>query len=399
MTRPPLSHLVLALAGKDWQLFWADRRAAVLCFVVPVVLASAFGLIFGRSTEDRAATRLPVAVVVEDDGPFTRRVADAVLASDRLEAVELTRAEAETRVADRRPGVAVVLPRGFERVKDWTPGGGGDRPPVEILHHPTTVAERQWAEGVLTETVMRGLAREKLGGLAGAGGDAFAPPFRTEAAPVTGPGRAHFNAYTHSFCGMTLQYLLFWGMESGLLFLRERQRGTWVRMRAAPVPLGAVLLGKMLATAGIALLMVLVTFGFGRVAFGVTVTGSWPGFVLLALAASGLAAATGLLVAAVGGTEARARSVSILVILGVSMVGGLWLPAFLLPGWVRDLALSLPTTWAMRGLDGVTWQGWGFAAALPSVAAVAGFAAVFLAVAVARLVAADRRGRRGGCPG
>ena len=34
------------LAAKDWRLFWADRRAAVLCFVVPVVLASAFGLIF-----------------------------------------------------------------------------------------------------------------------------------------------------------------------------------------------------------------------------------------------------------------------------------------------------------------------------------------------------------------
>jgi ABC-2 type transport system permease protein len=194
---------------------------------------------------------------------------------------------------------------------------------------------------------------------------------------------------------MTLQYLLFWGMESGLLLLRERQRSSWIRLRTAPVPLGAILLGKALATAAIALLVVLATFGFGSLAFGVRIHGSWLGFVLLALCSSGLAAATGLLVAAIGGTESRARSVSILVILGVSMLGGLWLPAFLLPGWLRDIALSLPTTWAMRGLNAATWQGQGFFGVLANAGVVAAFAAAFLTIAVARLAAAESQRRRG----
>jgi ABC-2 type transport system permease protein len=383
--------LVLTLALKDWRLFWADRRAALLCFAVPVALASAFGLIFARPAERPAAPRLPVLLVVEDDGPLTRRLADDLLASERFDATEVaTRGEAERRLAERRPGIAIVLPAGVESLSQWEPGSA-DRPAVVILHHPSSVGERQWAEGALTEVVMRRLTREKFGRfLQGEAEAAVAPPFRVEDTVVTGP---QFNTYSHSFSGMTLQYLLFWGMESGLLLLRERQRGVWTRLRSAPVPLGAVVLGKSFSTAAIALLMVLVTFGFGRVAFGVTVTGSFLGFVLLALAASGLAAAVGLLVAAVGGTEARARGVSILVILGVSMVGGLWLPAFLLPGWVRDVALSLPTTWAMRGLDGVTWQGKGLWASLPSVLAVAGFAAAFLAVAVVRLAANERRAR------
>src|SRR5256885_16494760 len=104
-------------------------------------------------------------------------------------------------------------------------------------------------------------------------------------AAVSAKSDAKFNSYSHAFCGMTLQYLLFWGMESGLLFLRERQRGVWVRMRAAPVPLGCVLAAKALATAAIAMLQVLVTFAFGYFAFGVTVGGSFTGFVLLPLAA------------------------------------------------------------------------------------------------------------------
>ena len=88
-------------------------------------------------------------------------------------------------------------------------------------------------------------------------------------------------------------------------------------------------------------------------------------------------------------------SVCILVILGVSMLGGLWLPSFVLPSWARDLALSLPTTWAMKGLDAVTWQGRGLLSTLPNVAIVAGFAAVFLAIAVARFMSSEARRRRG----
>ena len=83
------------------------------------------------------------------------------------------------------------------------------------------------------------------------------------------------------------------------------------------------------------------------------------------------------------------------MILGVSMLGGLWVPAFVLPGWVRDVALALPTSWAMRGLGGVTWQGHGLFAVLPSVGMVMAFAVAFLVLAAWRLRASERALRRG----
>ena len=51
---------------------------------------------------------------------------------------------------------------------------------------------------------------------------------------------------------MTLQYLLFWGMDSGLLLLRERRLGIWRRLRAAPVSRLTLLAGRALATALVA---------------------------------------------------------------------------------------------------------------------------------------------------
>jgi ABC-2 type transport system permease protein len=116
----------------------------------------------------------------------------------------------------------------------------------------------------------------------------------------------------------------------------------------------------------------------------------------MAMAMSLLSAGVGLLVASVGRTEASARSISIVVILAMSMLGGLWMPAFLLPKWVRDWSTALPTSWAIRGLDGVTWQGAGLTAIWPCVAAVNLFAIVFLLAAALRLRQADARRRRGG---
>ncbi len=385
--------LILTLAIKDGRIFLADRRAAALSFLVPVVLASAFGLVFHKTPGESAAPRLPMVVVVESDGPFTRKVVADLLASPRVEAEIVTRAEAETRVADRRPGVAVIFPADFETLATWNPGSTAARPQIQVLTNPIAEAEGQWAEGVVSEVVMRRVATDRL--KPWTGGEGAVPPFSVETSTVRSADHRGFNSYSHSFSGMTLQYLLFWGMESGLGLLRDRRRSVWVRLQAAPVPVWAVLMGKALSTAVIAVLQVFVTFAFGAIVFGVSIGGSWLGFILLAIAAGMLAAATGLLVAAIGGTEARARSVAILVILAVSMIGGLWLPAFVLPGWARDTALALPTTWLMRGLDAVTWQGRDLQSVLPNVGVVAAFTAVILAGATARLVTSEARRRRG----
>ncbi|VTS07222.1 ABC transporter permease [Tuwongella immobilis] len=384
-----------SLVWKDWLLFFADRRAAILCFAVPVILASAFGLIFDRSAARSAATRLPVAIVADERHPANDAILAALLESPRLDASTQSYADAMDAVERRQVSVAIILPRGTDSVSDPR------KPEFELVHHPQAGLESQWAEGVLTEVLMRRAAKEWLGPLAGTldgkldRGMPFAITRRT---PKPQIGRA-FDAYGHSFAGMTLQYLLFWGMESGLMFLRERQSGLWRRLRTMPISLGMLLLGRTIATAGIALLQVLITFAVGWLLFGVQVTGSWTAFAALALCISVLSAATGLLVASLGGTESRARSVSILVILSVSMLGGLWLPSFLLPDWVRQLALSLPTTWAMNAFELLLRNGQGWWAVLPALGMILAFTIAFAAVAVARFHQIEQRQRRGWVPG
>jgi ABC-2 type transport system permease protein len=377
---------LIDVARNDWKLFLADRRAAALCFIVPIILASAFGLIFDRPGEQMGDRPLPLLLVNEETTGKAKPLIDDLLNGGRIRGEIVDRATAEREIAKRSYGVAIIFPSNFNLKSP--------KPNVEMLHHPLSAAESQWAEGLLMEVTLKRMAASYLRPLGLKTGE-MTRPVQVNRVAVSTNGSHQFNSYSHSFCGMTLQYLLFWGLESGLLFLRERQRGLWNRVRVAPVSLTIVLLGRALATGSIAVLQIGCTFAFGYFVFGVTIQGSWLAFMGLVLAVSMLAAGTGLCVAAVGGTEARARSFFIVVILGLSMLGGLWLPAFLLPAWVQQISQALPTTWAMRGFDAVTWQGHDFRTVFPSLLAVSLFALAFMLVAMVRFYWAERQRRLG----
>jgi ABC-2 type transport system permease protein len=380
--------LIWELARKDLMLFVADRRGVVLCFAVPIILASVFGAVFHRADASENI-RPRVLVVVEGESPRLAHISEALCASPQLDARRSDAGAARRWLAEESAGIVVVLPADLGRASMADLTGSKAKARVGFWQHPNSQIEGRWVEGILTEIVMRELAREFLAPLAGLTGgqrlDRLERPFEIDRQTEAAGGALAVHAFSHSFCGMTLQYLLFLGLDSGLLFLRERRQGIWLRMRCAPIDFSVLLAGKAFATAIVALAQIVVTFGVGAIFFGVRVNGSWPGFVLMAMSAALLSAATGLVVASLGGNETRARSVSILVILTLSLLGGLWLPAFLLPGWVRTFALALPTTWAARGLEGVVWQGMTFAAAWPCALALVGFSAAFLLFAYWRL--------------
>src|SRR5262249_36200311 len=140
----------------------------------------------------------------------------------------------------------------------------GPAPRIELLHNPRSHVESRWVEGVLSEVMLRESARAALAPLEKIRpGLKLERPFTVERTAEPAGGALSVNAYSHAFCGMTLQYLLFWGMDSGLLLLRERRQGIWRRLRAAPVSRLSLLAGKALATLIIALTLIAVTFGVG----------------------------------------------------------------------------------------------------------------------------------------
>ncbi len=380
-------NLLWVLASKDIQLFLVDKKAAALCFLVPIILASGFGYVFSKPLQNEDL-KLPLLVVREDNSPLAIKLADALLKSTKLEAAPASREEALRKIERRSARIALIIPKDFASqiaLKKKVPA-------IEILHHPSSSLESKWAEGIFTEIAFREAAPELLGfWLPGASSLKLERPFEVKKEPFPTGMDISRQAYSHSFSGMTMQYLLFWGMDCGLLLLRERRQGIWKRLKAAPIPIPTLLGGKIIATALIALTQILFTFSFGSLVFGVTINGSILGFLIMAIATALLSAATGLLVAAVGGTENRARSMAILSILSLSILGGLWLPSFMLPLYVQNFSLLLPTTWMIKGFEGVIWQGMGLIDASYCALVTLFFSAIFIGFSILKFQSTNQQ--------
>lgn len=209
-------------------------------------------------------------------------------------------------------------------------------------------------------------------------------PYETRAEAITSGSGIQYNGYAHSFGGMGIQFILFMGLDVGIRLLLLRKSGLWQRMRAAPLSRSVLLGSRATSAAMIAAFIMLVLFAFARLVFGVRIQGSLLGFLGICAAFSLMTAAFGLMVAALGKTIEATRGISIMATLIMVMLGGAWVPAFVFPQWLQRVTLVVPTRWAMDGLDAMTWRGLDLSAALPPIAVLLLFTAVFGTVAVTR---------------
>ena len=191
---------------------------------------------------------------------------------------------------------------------------------------------------------------------------------RSEA--VTSGTGVQYNGYAHSFGGMGIQFILFVGIEVGVVLLLQRQSGVWKRLRAAPLSRGVLLGSRATSAALTSMFVLMVLFAFARVVFGVRIAGQhgrFPGRLRGVLADD-----RGLGIAHRGARQdSRGHPRPVHLHDPAHGDAGRRLgPTFVFPEWLQKLTVVIPTRWAMDGLDATTWRGLGFSAAALPIAAL-----------------------------
>ncbi len=420
---------LLALVRADLVLYLSNRRALLISFVAPILIAGFFGATLGGNPGKRPA-RIPVAVVDLDQSDVTKAIVAAMRKDDNFDLRDSELAPAVEQVRAGKIRAAIVLPKGFGKEAPralFRPDA--KKPEIEIHVDPSQTVTMSLVKGLLAQHVMEEVARSAFSGASAAnllaegrdaiakstklspeekknlsdlvdsadrlraqqlakGGDgsgagfSFKMPFETKEREVTS-GDRKYNPYAHSFAGMGVQFILFMGIDLGIAVLLMRRMGLWKRLRAAPVS-RRLLLGSRIAS-GTVIATVLTTgiYAAGIAIFGVRVDGSWLGLMLVIVAFGVLTSSFGLLIASVGRTPEATRGIAILATLLLVMLGGAWVPTFVFPEWLQHATLVVPTRWAIDGLEAVTWRGLGLEAALPAVAVMLMFSVAFAAIAVA----------------
>jgi ABC-2 type transport system permease protein len=190
--------------------------------------------------------------------------------------------------------------------------------------------------------------------------------------------------------GITVLFVFLMAQTTARSIYDEKKVGSFRRLLAAPMSKVALLTGKMMPNLIAGLIQTGVIFAFGIV--GLRLMGLPPAklgpdplavvlvVVLMALCSS----AFGILIAAIARTENQIGGLSTLLLWGMGLLGGSFVPLFLLERFLGPVPKIVPHYWANHALVNLMVRGLGLSDVLLDCAVLLGFTALFFAIGLWR---------------
>jgi ABC-2 type transport system permease protein len=135
----------------------------------------------------------------------------------------------------------------------------------------------------------------------------------------------------------------------------ERTRGTFLRLRLAPIGRMQILAGKGLACFIASVLVSLILILFGMLVFGIRISSIL--HLAMALCASGICF-VGLMmfISVLGKTEQAVAGAGWAILLVMAMTGGGMIPLFAMPDWLSTIGSFSAVKWSVMATEGAIWR-------------------------------------------
>ena len=415
-------HEILAILAKEAKIFIRDRLALALLFAMPaffiLVMSYALEGVFEGGTKTRP---FEVVVVNRDPGRLSREViadlkgTEGFVLLESVDGASMTRERAEELVREGQYPLALLIPEDFsERIFSLTEDPA-QKAAVTFIYDPATNVrllsgikgtmqgiilrrtllgtlparlKKRWAAEMGSFTAFAGPDSESMERqidelLAKAGKGAETSPevaFLSRSPKGHAPGR--FPSVTEqNVPAYTIFGVFFIVLTLASSFIQEKKEGTFQRILSAPISKATLLLGKLLPYYLINLVQIALMFAVGVFFFHMKLGDPMALMVVslaLALSANGL----GLLVACLGKTEAQVNGLSVFLAITLSALGGMLVPAYIMPGAMKTISLFTPHAWALAGYQDVIVRGLGVLQVLPEVGILLAFSGLFFVIAL-----------------
>ena len=384
------------IAAKDIKIILRDRNALLMMFLVPMLIISISGLALGGDYEQNI--RISVLVVDLDNDEVSRGLVEFLEEIDILDVdMESNEFAARDRVKNQEYGRLIIIPLGFtESVMT------GQDTELLIIVNPieessNTVLEKiveGYANRMSTNVVVVKTAsaygipvytEEQILEIVDTAEEFVHPPPVKVTIQSTTSNLVEFSAFTQYVPGFAVMFLMFTTVQIGSVSLiKEHEAGTLRRLVTAPISKAEIIGGKIASTFIRGFVQLTVLIYFGHVVFGLDLGSDILAlFVLIAaitLASTGL----GVLVAVLVKTADQADSVSLLLVMIMSALGGSWWPLFIEPQFMQDMAHFTITAWAMEGFYDLIYFDLGLNGILEEVGWLVLMMIIFFGIAISR---------------
>lgn len=203
--------------------------------------------------------------------------------------------------------------------------------------------------------------------------DIFSRIARIETEQVAGKEVSNPNA-TRLIGGYGIMFLLFALSGSATSLFEEKRSGIYQRILSAPVRLSHILWARFFF--GILLGTLQLTFLFlaGKFLFGIDLYSHAGPLLAVVVSAAAACTAFGMLLAAVSTSPEMANSLSTLLVLVMSAIGGAWFPVTMMPEFIQRFSKLTIVYWSVEGFASVLWAGHTFVEILPILGILTGTA-------------------------
>jgi ABC-2 type transport system permease protein len=407
----------LSIAFKDLQILFKDRGVAIQLFLLPLLFVVVFGGALGEVGRGEPDTRILLPVVDLDGGAAAQALIQGLDAAGGVRVERYEQAEALALLDENKISRVLTIPEGF------TTDVEEERPvTLRLVNHSDADPEQTEAVRLVVEGVVRDMSLEiqilaalqQMGKMQANAPEEYQEAFsvermqaqargqfeRAQAQPlvavtqrVPGQEMEHEDALglgDVAVPGMTVLFVFLAAQTTARSIYDEKKVGSFRRLLAAPMSKAALLAGKLLPNLITGLIQTGVIFAFGIVGLrlmGLPPTQLGPDPIAVALVVALMAlcsSAFGILIAAIARTENQIGGLSTLLLWGMGLLGGSFVPLFLLERFLGPVPKIVPHYWANHALVNLMVRGLGLADVTLDCAVLLGFTALFFAIGLWR---------------
>ncbi len=363
---------ILAVLSKEFTQLVRDRLTYAMIIGIPVFQLLLFGYAINSDPK-----HLPTAVLVQDQGPFSRSILGALDHSKYFDLRYVARSPAEMDQLIERGAVqfAVTIPGDFTRRVVRR-----DNPQILVEADASDPAATGGAVAALAALPQYALMHDLKGPLASAAPPQTPPPFEVVVQRRYNPEAVTAYNIVPGLVATILTMTLV--MMTALAMTREVERGTMETLLSTPVRPIEVMIGKLTPYVMVGIIQATLIITMARLLFGVPMAGGWPALILgLFLFIVG-SLSLGFLVSTVARNQLQAMQMTFFYFLPSILLSGFLFPFRGMPQWAQWIGTAVPVTHMLRVVRGSMLKGVGIADALPSLGALTIFMLVVATIAI-----------------
>jgi ABC-2 type transport system permease protein len=361
---------VMAVLAKEFTQLLRDRLTYAMILAIPIVQLLMFGYAINGDPK-----HLPTAVLVQDQGQFSRSILASLDNSDYFRIVADARNPAELNEMIQRGQVqfAITIPGDFSRrvIRH-------ENAQILVEADASDPAATGGAIGALASLPQNALMHDLEGPIAAA--TPAAPPFEVVIQRRYNPEGITAYNIVPGLLAIVLSMTLV--MMTSLAVTREVERGTMETLLATPVRPIEVMIGKLTPYVLVGMIQATVIITVARLLFGVPMQGGWAALIVgLFLFIVG-SLSLGFLISTVARNPLQAMQMSMFHMLPAILRSRFLFPYRGMPDWAQWIGTVIPVTHMLRVVRGAMLKGAGISEALTSLGALALFVAIVAGLAM-----------------